>query len=114
MRLRIGPLFLVTVTHSKITMAQHKALTVGGSMAGLLNAKALRGSDRTKGCLEGTPEPSRERDTVVLTHKALLALWAHAEVHTSDGFNAPSTRPVSFDKLGRRTAEIHFPQNLMG
>lgn len=95
-------------------MAGRKTIVVGGSMAGLFAANMLHRAGWSVSVLERSDVPLSSRGAGIVTHAGMLALLQHAGVPAGSELGVAVRRRVSFDRRGRVTADIDFPQILMG
>ncbi len=94
-------------------MGGRKAVVVGGSMAGLFAANMLHRAGWRVRVLERSTLPLSGRGAGIVTHAGMLALLQHAGVSARLKLGVAVKRRVSFDRQGRVTASIDFPQILM-
>lgn len=93
-------------------MSPRKAIIIGGSMAGLFSAIALRKAGWTVEIHERVAVPLSGRGAGIVTHDSLFRALTTMGITVDDTVGVPTTGRVVFDRKGDVLESLHLPQIL--
>jgi len=93
-------------------MAQPRALVIGGSIAGLLAAHALRGAGWDAVVYERAEGDLRSRGAGLGTHEQLIAIFARLGLPVDSTVGVEVDTRICLDRTGRITHRIAMPQRM--
>lgn len=94
------------------TQPRRKAVIIGGSMAGLFSAIALRKAGWDVAVHERVPVALSGRGAGIVTHASLFRALSAMGIAVDDSIGVPTTGRVVFDKSGAVTEQLDMPQIL--
>ncbi|MFO8126119.1 FAD binding domain-containing protein [Yoonia sp.] len=89
-----------------------KAIIIGGSMAGLFSAIALRKAGWDVEVHERVSVPLSGRGAGIVTHGSLFRALSAMGISVDDSIGVPTTGRVVFDRTGAGTERLELPQIL--
>jgi 2-polyprenyl-6-methoxyphenol hydroxylase-like FAD-dependent oxidoreductase len=93
-------------------MGQSRALVIGGSIAGLLAAHALRGAGWDATVYERADSDLRSRGAGLGTHDQLIAIFARLGLPVDRTVGVEVDTRICLDRTGRITHRIAMPQRM--